>query len=63
MGDLFRSEEMNLIQIFIQPEAAYHVVAELGEKGCVQFIDVRLFRLVNAVKHSRKHKLPDKTST
>lgn len=42
MGDLFRSEEMNLVQIFIQPEAAYHVVAELGEKGCVQFIDVRL---------------------
>ncbi|XP_066245233.1 V-type proton ATPase 116 kDa subunit a 1-like [Euwallacea similis] len=40
MGALLRSEEMNLIQIFIQPEAAYHIVAELGEMGCVQFKDL-----------------------
>ncbi|XP_066145172.1 V-type proton ATPase 116 kDa subunit a 1-like [Euwallacea fornicatus] len=40
MGTLLRSEEMNLVQLFIQPEAAYHIVAELGEMGCVQFKDL-----------------------
>lgn len=40
MGDMFRSEEMALCQLFIQPEAAYASVAELGELGCVQFRDV-----------------------
>lgn len=41
MGDMFRSEEMALCQMFIQPEAAYTSVSELGERGCVQFRDVR----------------------
>ncbi|XP_061397032.1 V-type proton ATPase 116 kDa subunit a 1-like [Musca vetustissima] len=40
MGDMFRSEEMALCQLFIQPEAAYASVAELGELGCVQFRDL-----------------------
>ncbi|CAG9773112.1 unnamed protein product [Ceutorhynchus assimilis] len=40
MGALFRSEEMALTQLFVQPEAAYHIVAELGESGCVQFRDL-----------------------
>ncbi|XP_065355709.1 V-type proton ATPase 116 kDa subunit a 1 [Calliphora vicina] len=40
MGDMFRSEEMALCQMFIQPEAAYASVAELGERGCVQFRDL-----------------------
>lgn len=40
MGDMFRSEEMALCQMFIQPEAAYTSVSELGETGCVQFRDV-----------------------
>uniref|UniRef100_A0AAR5PSG6 V-type proton ATPase subunit a n=1 Tax=Dendroctonus ponderosae TaxID=77166 RepID=A0AAR5PSG6_DENPD len=40
MGDLFRSEEMALVQFFVQPEAAYHIVADLGEVGCVQFRDL-----------------------
>lgn len=40
MGALFRSEEMSLCQLFIQPEAAYHTVAELGEVGVAQFRDV-----------------------
>ncbi|XP_060527262.1 V-type proton ATPase 116 kDa subunit a1-like isoform X2 [Cylas formicarius] len=40
MGSLFRSEEMALAQLFIQPEAAYFVVSELGETGCVQFRDL-----------------------
>ncbi|KAL9926637.1 V-type proton ATPase 116 kDa subunit a1-like [Glossina fuscipes] len=40
MGDMFRSEEMALCQMFIQPEAAYTSVSELGERGCVQFRDL-----------------------
>ncbi|XP_075152930.1 V-type proton ATPase 116 kDa subunit a 1-like [Haematobia irritans] len=40
MGDMFRSEEMALCQLFIQPEAAYASIAELGELGCVQFRDL-----------------------
>ncbi|XP_069674847.1 V-type proton ATPase 116 kDa subunit a 1-like isoform X2 [Periplaneta americana] len=39
MGSFFRSEEMSLCQLFIQPEAAYSSVAELGEAGSVQFRD------------------------
>lgn len=35
-----RSEEMCLVQLFIQDEAAYACVAELGELGVVQFRDV-----------------------
>lgn len=40
MGDMFRSEEIALCQMFIQPEAAYSSVSELGETGCVQFRDL-----------------------
>ncbi|KAK9892762.1 hypothetical protein WA026_021952 [Henosepilachna vigintioctopunctata] len=40
MGSLFRSEEMSLAQLFIQPEAAYFVISELGETGTVQFRDL-----------------------
>jgi V-type H+-transporting ATPase subunit a len=40
MGTLFRSEEITLCQMFIQPEAAYSSVSELGEIGAVQFRDV-----------------------
>ena len=40
MGAMFRSDEMTLCQLFIQPEAAYHTVAELGEIGVAQFRDV-----------------------
>lgn len=43
MGAMFRSEEMTLCQMFIQPEAAYSSVSELGETGAVQFRDVSLF--------------------
>jgi len=44
MGALFRSDEMTLCQLFIQPEAAYHTVAELGEIGVAQFRDVSYLR-------------------
>lgn len=42
MGSMFRSEEMALCQLFIQPEAAYSAVASMGEAGVVQFRDVSL---------------------
>ncbi|XP_071788014.1 V-type proton ATPase 116 kDa subunit a 1-like isoform X2 [Asterias amurensis] len=40
MGSLFRSEQMCLAQVFLQSEAAYNCVAELGELGLVQFRDL-----------------------
>ncbi|XP_065574356.1 V-type proton ATPase 116 kDa subunit a 1-like isoform X3 [Artemia franciscana] len=40
MGSLFRSEEMALYQLFLQSEAAYATVSELGELGLVQFEDL-----------------------
>lgn len=40
MGSMFRSEEMALCQMFLQPEAAYSTVSDLGELGLVQFRDV-----------------------
>ncbi|XP_058829554.1 V-type proton ATPase 116 kDa subunit a 1-like [Topomyia yanbarensis] len=40
MGAMFRSEQMDLVQLLIQPEAAYPSLAELGELGIVQFRDL-----------------------
>lgn len=37
---IHRSEEICLAQIYLQNEAAYNCVAELGELGLVQFRDV-----------------------
>jgi len=39
-GNLFRSELMCRCQLYLPPEAAYNCVAELGELGLVQFVDV-----------------------
>lgn len=51
MGSLYRSEGMCLAQLFLQSEAAYACVAELGELGLVQFRDVSThnFRLIQGV--------------
>lgn len=40
MGHLFRSEEMQLVQLFVQIEAAHDTVDELGKLGVIQFRDV-----------------------
>ncbi|CAB0036676.1 unnamed protein product [Trichogramma brassicae] len=40
MGAMFRSEKMGLAQLFIQPEAAYLSISEIGETGKVQFRDL-----------------------
>lgn len=45
MGAMFRSDEMALCQLFIQPEAAYTSVSELGETGTVQFRDVGIISI------------------
>lgn len=57
MGSLFRSEEMTLCQLFLQSEAAYACVSELGELGLVQFRDVSFmailtFSLCRLFRHS-----------
>lgn len=49
MGAMFRSEEMALAQLFIQPEAAYSSISELGETGTVQFRDVRTIPITTLV--------------
>jgi len=41
--NLFRSEEMSLVQLIIQFESAHEVVSELGHLGMVQFRDVRFY--------------------
>ncbi|XP_078529120.1 V-type proton ATPase 116 kDa subunit a 4-like [Lissotriton helveticus] len=40
MASMFRSEEMCLTQLFLQVEAGYSCIAELGELGLVQFRDL-----------------------
>ncbi|CAH0693409.1 unnamed protein product [Chilo suppressalis] len=40
MGALFRSEEMALCQLLVQPEAAYISMYQLGEAGIAQFRDL-----------------------
>nr|CAD7454141.1 unnamed protein product [Timema tahoe] len=47
MGSLFRSEEMTLCQLFLQSEAAYACVSELGELGLAQFRDVSIALIEN----------------
>lgn len=40
MGELWRSQPMQLIQIFLNSDAAHDTLDELGEVGLVQFRDV-----------------------
>lgn len=40
MGSLYRSEAMALCQLFIQSEASFNCLAQLGELGLVQFKDL-----------------------
>jgi len=43
-NSIFRSEVMSLVQMYLQPEAAYDTIAALGEVGVVQFRDVSVWR-------------------
>eukprot|EP00727_Mastigamoeba_balamuthi_P002183 m51a1_g11962 putative vacuolar proton atpase 100-kda subunit (822) ;mRNA; f:798456-801754 len=40
MGQLWRSEEMEMIQLYIRRDAAHDTVDELGELGVIQFRDL-----------------------
>uniref|UniRef100_A0A8C7GCQ5 V-type proton ATPase subunit a n=1 Tax=Oncorhynchus kisutch TaxID=8019 RepID=A0A8C7GCQ5_ONCKI len=40
MGAFFRSEEVCLVQLFLQSGSAYNCVNELGELGLVEFRDL-----------------------
>lgn len=44
MGSMFRSEEVCLVQLFLQSGSAYNCVSELGELGLVEFRDVSRFK-------------------
>lgn len=44
---------MALAQLFIQPEAAYYAVSELGEVGCVQFRDVSFIDVKVSLRDNR----------
>lgn len=57
MGAMFRSEEMTLCQMFIQPEAGYSSVSELGETGAVQFRDVSTLTRKNEFISWQKHEM------
>ncbi|XP_026314352.1 V-type proton ATPase 116 kDa subunit a-like [Hyposmocoma kahamanoa] len=39
MSFMFRSDHMTYCNIYVQVEAAYETVAQLGEMSCVQFLD------------------------
>lgn len=51
MGELFRSEEMTLAQLYLQSESAYCCVSELGEIGMVQFRDVSCPGFSSSILH------------
>ena len=40
MGAMLRGEDMTLCQLYLQTEASYDAVSQLGELGIVQFKDV-----------------------
>ncbi|XP_022832864.1 V-type proton ATPase 116 kDa subunit a-like [Spodoptera litura] len=40
MGCMLRSDPMTLCGMYLQPEVAFEVLSQLGELGCVQFIDM-----------------------
>ena len=42
MGDLWRSQEMQLLSLIIQNDTAHDVISKMGELGLVDFRDVSL---------------------
>ena len=40
MGDMWRSQHMQLVQLIVQNDAAHSVVTKLGQVGIVQFRDL-----------------------
>ena len=54
MGSMFRSEEVCLVQLFLQSGSAYNCVSELGELGLVEFRDVSNAWCVILLKYNTK---------
>jgi len=50
MGELWRSQEMQLVQLFIQVEAAHDTIDELGKIGLVEFRDLNPY--INAFQRN-----------
>lgn len=46
---------MVLAQVFIQPEAAYHTISELGETGVVQFRDVSTLHIIGKLQANNNY--------
>ena len=42
MGDLWRSQEMQLLSLIIQNDTAHDVISKMGELGLVDFRDVSM---------------------
>lgn len=61
MGDLWRSEKMELVQLFIHSEAAHDTFDELGQRGLVDFRDVLCFeaRLSHCSVESSRERLSE----
>ena len=58
MGSLFRSEDMVLCQMYLQADAAYSCVSQLGELGIVQFKDVSSLHCFPRQELFRKNAVP-----
>uniref|UniRef100_A0A8C8CXC6 V-type proton ATPase subunit a n=1 Tax=Oncorhynchus tshawytscha TaxID=74940 RepID=A0A8C8CXC6_ONCTS len=54
MGAFFRSEEVCLVQLFLQSGSAYNCVSELGELGLVEFRDRKFVNEVRRCEEMEK---------
>jgi len=54
---LFRSEDMVLCQMYLQADAAYSCVSQLGELGVVQFKDVSFIRYLHDDNYLDRYQL------
>ena len=53
MGDLWRSQEMQLLSLIIQNDTAHDVISKMGELGLVDFRDVSLHPAPRAAPSSQ----------
>ena len=55
MGDLYRSQDMSLIRIFMPTDTAKSVLNELGKLDVIHFRDVKNFLLKLTINLSNIH--------
>eukprot|EP00347_Sterkiella_histriomuscorum_P018134 403346660 len=58
---IFRSEDMQLYQLIMQKDDAWHTVNELGKLNCLHFIDLNSEKLPHEQQFARTIKLIDET--